>query len=130
MARKLKPRTRNGGSWTEARFWGFLRSGVRGISVRWRPIQKAKEDSRRSYSGPDKRRKWEYQCSGCGQWHAGKSVKVDHVVPCGSLRSWDDLAVFCERLFCEQDGLQVLCLSCHSRKNDSERRSEHGNQDR
>lgn len=33
---------------------------------------------------------------------------------CGSLKSWQDMAVFAERLFCEADKLRVLCEQCHT----------------
>ena len=108
-------RTRAGGEWTEAAFWGFLRSGLRNMSRRWPPIaRQAKCKARRSYCGPNKRQKWEYECSLCGRWKADKEVAVDHVTACGSLRSFEELATFAERLFCEPDGLRVVCHECHA----------------
>ena len=68
------------------------------------------------YTGPDKRRKWSYQCSQCKKLFKGTEVQVDHIEPCGSLKSFDDLAGFAERLFVETDGLQVLCSKCHKEK--------------
>jgi hypothetical protein len=116
------PRTRAGGEWTEAAFWGFLRSGLRGLSRRWPPIVRlAAKRVRRAYSGPNRRQKWEYLCADCGGWYPGKQVAVDHVVPAGSLKGWDDLAGFCERLFCEVDGLRVLCHECHQRRTNEAR---------
>jgi 5-methylcytosine-specific restriction endonuclease McrA len=41
---------------------------------------------------------------------------VDHVLPAGSLNCADDLPGFVERLFCEQDNLQILCTDCHNAK--------------
>ena len=118
MPRRAKtdrvPRTHAGGEWTSAAFFGFLRSGLRQLSRRWPPIaRQAMHAARRKYHGPNKRQKWEYLCAGCGEWHAGKAVHVDHVVPCGSLRSMDDVRGFVERLFVEADGLRVLCHDCH-----------------
>jgi hypothetical protein len=54
---------------------------------------------------------------------------VDHVIPAGSLRSWDDLPIFAERLFCERevDGvkrLQRLCDKCHTKKTKDDREKE------
>jgi len=47
----------------------------------------------------------------------GKEIQVDHVEPCGSLKTFEDLPGFVRRLFCEADGLQVLCkANCHRRK--------------
>lgn len=120
MSRRPKtervPRTRAGGEWTEAAFFGFLRSGLRRMSRRWPPVARlALERARVPYTGEDKRRKWSYRCDGCGRLHPGKHVQVDHVDPCGSLRCWDDLVPFAQRLFCEPEGLRVLCKTCHHR---------------
>lgn len=57
-----------------------------------------------------------YQCSSCLCDFPRKEVQVDHIVEAGSLRSFDDLPGFVERLFVEQEGLTVLCLGCHNIK--------------
>jgi hypothetical protein len=36
------------------------------------------------------------------------------------LNEFDDLPGFCERLFCEPDGLQVMCKPCHQCKTNAE----------
>jgi hypothetical protein len=54
-------------------------------------------------------------------WFQGKDVSVDHLIGAGSLKTFSDLAGFAERLFCEADGLQVLCKSCHQTKTNHER---------
>ena len=105
------PKPRAGGTWTEARYWQFVRSGLRQLSRRWPPRAAALKASRRKYVGPNKRQKWEHQCAECGGWFMAKHVQVDHIEPCGNLR--DDVAGFVARLFCEADGLRVLCHSCH-----------------
>ena len=105
-------RTRAGGEWTEAAFWGFIRSGLRRMSVRWPPRKQCELAARREYDGPIKRQKFEYQCAICGDWKPRKLMQVDHIKPCGQLLSWDDLPVFTQRLFCEADGLQMVCELC------------------
>ena len=45
-----------------------------------------------------------------------KNINVDHIIPAGSLNTSQDLPLFVERLFCEQDNLQVLCMTCHDKK--------------
>ena len=37
-------------------------------------------------------------------------------MPCGSLRSFDDVGGFVERLFCETDFLAVRCFRCHEER--------------
>ena len=111
------PRTRATQTWTEAAFWQFLRSGLRRMSMRWPPIARdAIQAARRPYVGPNKRQKWEFQCSQCGLWNMRKNVQVDHIEECGTLKSWQDFATFAERLFCEVDGLRVLCSVCHKER--------------
>lgn len=115
--RLVVPRTRAGGEWTEAEFWSFLRSGLREKSRRWPPlVRQVFGLARRKSQSENKRLKWEYQCKQCEQWFPRDQVEADHIVGCGSLRSFADLEGFARRLFCETDGLQVLCESCHRSK--------------
>lgn len=73
------------------------------------------------YSGPNKRQKWRYKCAQCDGWFMGKEIQVDHVVPAGKLQDYSDLPGFVERLFCEADGLRILCDGCHQIKTNAER---------
>lgn len=109
-------RTRNAGTMTESAFWSFIRSALRQKSRWWKPITQCKQKARRPYKGPNKRQKFEYQCKYCEQWFPEKRVNVDHITPAGTLRTAADLPGFVERLFCEIDGLQVLCSNCHDEK--------------
>ena len=109
-------KTRNGGTMTNAMFWSFIRSALRQKSRWWRPITQCKMASRRPYKGTNKRQKFEYQCNQCKNWFPDKETAVDHKIPAGSLNSGDDLKGFVERLFCEEEHLQVLCKTCHDTK--------------
>jgi hypothetical protein len=113
MARKLVPRTRANGTMTEAGYWGFIRGGLRQKWSRYPVRYHAMANASRKYKGTDKRRKQEYQCAKCKGWYMGKEVEVDHIIPCGSLKSYADLPGFVERLFCEIDGVRVVCKPCH-----------------
>ena len=125
-ARKTaKPRvvkTRNAGTMTESAFWSFIRSGLRQKSRWWKPITECKLKAKRAYKGPNKRQKFEYQCKSCKNWFPEKQINVDHICPAGSLNSAQDLPGFVERLFCEQDNLQVLCSECHNVKTQNEKK--------
>jgi len=121
MKKKRKPRVkvakpRNAGTMTESAFWSFIRSALRQKSRWWKPILQCKLAARRAYKGPNKRQKFEYQCATCKQWFQEKKINVDHIHPAGSLNCAADLPGFVERLFCEQDNLQVLCEKCHDIK--------------
>lgn len=110
------PKTRNAGTMTESAFWSFIRSALRNKSRWWKPITQCKMSSRRAYKGPNKRQKFEYQCNVCKGWFAEKHINIDHIYPAGSLNCANDLPGFVERLFCEQDNLQTICISCHDIK--------------
>lgn len=122
--RKLLPKPRNAGTMTESAFWGMIRSLFRKRSMYWKPIAIVKAKNRR-----DKPRdvigkhKFEYQCNECKGWFQDKEVQVDHFIEAGSLTCAEDLPGFVERLFCEEEGFQVLCHkrldgieSCHRKK--------------
>lgn len=59
---------------------------------------------------------WEAFCESCGVWRDQKdnAFQIDHKIPVGSFTGdWND---FIEKLFCSQDNLQRLCISCHLKK--------------
>lgn len=94
----------------------FLRSQLRRVSQRWKPIWQARLAARRKYTGSNKRQKYEYQCAACRGWFPVGKVQVDHIIPVGSLKTLGDLAGYAERLFCAGTNLQVLCSKCHRAK--------------
>ena len=116
IPRAKTPKIRNAGTMTESAFWSFIRSALRQKSRWWKPITECKLKAKRAYKGPNKRQKFEYQCASCQNWFAEKNINVDHISPAGSLNCAQDLPGFVERLFCEQDNLQVLCTACHDVK--------------
>jgi 5-methylcytosine-specific restriction endonuclease McrA len=111
---------RAGGRWSEARYFSFIRSALRKASMRWPVKQDVLNENRRAkqFEG---RHKFEYQCEACEEWKVGKEVAVDHINPAGSLKTYADLPGFVERLFCEADNLQLLCVDCHQAKTNKER---------
>lgn len=112
--RQLVPRTRGGGAYTEAAFWAFIRSGLRAKHSRWAPRYAALAAARRpSKSKTNARLKWEFKCAICNKWHAQKEVEVDHIIPCGSLKCYEDLPGFVERMFVEVEGYRICCKVCH-----------------
>ena len=110
--------------WSESQYWSLirtaLRSGMRFYPNKLKVLNKAK----RAYTGENKRQKFEYQCNHCKGWFKSNEVQVDHRTPAGSLLSYQDLPQFVERLYCSEDGLQVLCKQCHQIKTNKERNNE------
>ena len=113
------PKTRNNNTWSEARYRSFIRSTLRRASMRWGPINSVKKKA------------WvergKYLCAVCKQvvpltLNGKKNVFVDHIESVvdtqEGFQGWD---VFIERLFCEAEGLQVLCKSCHDKVTSEER---------
>ena len=124
-------KTRNGGNWTDARFATFIKSALRAASHKWGPRHRVRK---RSHIGRNL-----YVCSGYGRGphnvratvkhptRKGKrvnNVQVDHIIPVvdpiEGFVSWDE---YIKRMFCEEDGLQVLCHACHTRKTKDERKA-------
>lgn len=115
-------RTRNGGTITEAAYWGGLRSALRRHYRYWKPAIQALKQAERPSKSKNKRLKYEYQCAKCKQWFPRKDVQIDHVTPCGSLKGPDDIAGFLERLTPESpEAYQVLDKKCHKIKTQEER---------
>ena len=106
----------NSGQWSRACYFGFIRSGLRRMSVRWGPKNECLKDARLPYKGANKRRKWKYRCGKCGKWFASKEIRVHHKLECGALKCYDDLPGFVQRLFCEKAGFIAECISCHDKE--------------
>lgn len=136
MSRKTPPYP-NYPEWTTARFFGFLRSLLRQGFNKYPPKYKTlneaakilpvldKDNNHVRYKTGKQQGKLKYAkryiCASCGNDFMQKEVQVDHIVPAGQLKSFEDLASFAERLFCGADGLQVLCTGCHKVKTDKEK---------
>jgi hypothetical protein len=57
-----------------------------------------------------------YKCNLCKGTFRNKEIRIDHVepvVPVTGFTNWDD---YINRMFCESDGLQVVCMTCHDSK--------------
>lgn len=106
----------NNNTMSNSMFFGWLRSRLRRMSmIGWKPVSAVRKDAQVPYKGDNKRRKYSYICSECKKEVDGKSCAVHHKVPAGSLKSFEDLADFCRRLFVEKSGLILLCNSCHDK---------------
>ena len=114
---------RNGGQWTEARYHSFIKSGLRLLSRKW-PVKWGVLDDacvgRKVNASTGKMAK-HYTCDLCKGEFPAKDVEVDHinpVIPTSGFVSWDETI---ERMFCEKDGLRVLCKECHKKVTQEER---------
>ena len=122
----MKDKPRNNGEWTEARYHSFIKGALRSASVRWPPkhrVRRAAWIKRGVYKCAGyKRRAHQVPVSIEKNKKRINNVTVDHIVPIvdpnKGFESWDKVI---ERMFCEAEGLQVLCMSCHKAKTKDER---------
>lgn len=125
---------RNNGRWTEARFRSFIVSTLRGASWKWGPRNDVKKKAwvkRGVYKCAGYKRRG-HQVPGTLPPPEGKKRRinnalVDHIEPVvDPEKGFEDWTTYIERMFCETDGLQVLCHECHTRKTADERLRKRG----
>lgn len=118
--RRKVVRNRNGGTWSEARFFQAIRSALRGVFKFWVPAKEVLMAARVPWPGP-RGRKWGFVCERCQTLNLRDQVEIDHVQPAGACRSLAELADFIANLTPEHPAaFQVLCLDCHRQKTDKE----------
>ena len=108
---------------TESQYWSAIRSALRTGMRFWKPKLNVMNRAKRKYEGENKRQKFAYECEHCKGLFKATDVQVDHVQPAGTLLAYSDLPQFVERLYCGEDGLQVLCSECHRKKSNEERKT-------
>ena len=113
----------NGGEWTQARFNAFVKSSLRGASRRWPPKYQCLNEAfvRKDINPKSGRLAKLYKCNLCTGLFAAADVQVDHIdpiIPATGFTTWDDVI---NRMFCEADNLQVVCVTCHKSKTAEER---------
>ena len=123
MAKKITTiKSRNLGTLTESAYFSKIRSTLRNGFRWWLPMQQALKNASRKSQSSNKRLKFEYQCSHCKCWVARKDCEIDHKIPVGSLKCYDDIVPFIQRLTAEDvSSYSILCKPCHLIKTNSER---------
>lgn len=100
----------------------WIKRYVELLSYKWPPRTKALQKARRKSKLADKRVKWEYKCNHCNKWFKNKDIQVDHIIPKGRY-SQETFFIWLDRLFCETDGFQILCVPCHKKKSAKEHKT-------
>ena len=103
------------GTLSNAAFFGMIRSALRQKSRFYYSVKVCRERARIPYIGPSKRDKWRYVCEICEGVFPLKFTQVHHKIECGSLSSFEDLAGFTKRLFCDSKDLILICKDCHKK---------------
>lgn len=104
------------------RFNSFITSILRSGSRRWGPkyetLNAAKTEKRINPSSG--RLAQHFLCASCSKEFVATNVQVDHIIPIGFDKTWDE---FIHGLYCEAENLQVLCKECHSIKTKQEKKN-------
>lgn len=116
-------KTRCNNTWSDARFNSFIKSMLRRGSMRWLPKSLCKREARHyeKLSNEKGRLVFHSKCASCHKIYPETTCAVDHinsVVPASGFVSWDETIT---RMFCEVEGLQVLCSGCHAIKTEKEK---------
>ena len=119
--RQRVPRTHAGETWTKSRYFQFIRSALRQAFSRYPVKFQVKNAAKRTLKKKKGNQRYEYLCAECAGYFKGNEVDCDHIVQAGSLTTYEHLPGFVARLFCEADGLQILCKPCHKRKTKEDR---------
>lgn len=114
----MTKRTYNNGTWTKAKWTAWIKNILRRGSYRWPPRYEAIKAA--------KVERGVYMCRGYGRRAhrvRHKEIQIDHIVPViDPATGHTTFDKYINRLFCEADNLQILCLSCHKAKTKNERK--------
>ena len=122
----MKDKPRNNGEWTEARYNTFVKGALRSASIRWPPkfrVRKAAWIKRGVYKCAGyKKRAHQAPVTLKKNGKRVNNISVDHIIPIIDPKtgfvSWDSVIA---KMFCEAEGLQVLCQACHKNKTKAEK---------
>lgn len=102
---------------TQSAYFSWLRGGLRRMWARHPMSIKFKNSKCRPARPHDPisaRVKSVGECARCNKIFAKSHLEVDHMIPVGSLQSWDDVGPFVKRLLgCSSEHLRLVCKSCH-----------------
>jgi 5-methylcytosine-specific restriction endonuclease McrA len=98
---------------TKGAYFSWLRGNLRRVWMR-SPVSIRFKNSRCRPAPKKSRGKWVGDCAICQKEFLKSHLVVDHIVPAGSLRHWDDVGDFVRRLLGpSSDELRLLCKPCH-----------------
>jgi len=109
--------------WSKGRRSAFITSVLRAGSRRYPPKYETMNEACVGirHNAKTKRDGKHFLCQRCQGEFPSKDVVVDHIEPVihpeVGFVSWD---VFIERLYCDKENMQVLCVPCHKEKTKEE----------
>ena len=81
---------------------------------RWSPERRAALERARVCRGS-------YECELCGHRSGPKGVQVNHKEPVVGVEGFQGWDIYIERLFCDIDGLEIVCSGCHKKETEKQR---------
>ena len=110
----IQPWEHEGSIWkTKAAYFSWVRGQIRRSLWGRNPIKNYVKRLAAKPAPPGSRAKKVIECEFCHKDHAQSKIEVDHVVPAGSCRDWDDLGPFLRRMLDPSGGYRLLCKPCH-----------------
>lgn len=101
---------------TRASFFSWLRGQLRKIDNKSPVKNEWKYANRIRIKNPNKDSAHEYiwggVCENCKKEFKENDLHIDHIIPAGSLRDWDDVLPFMQRLLASKER-RFLCIPCH-----------------
>jgi len=114
MSSTIEPWEHEGSIWkSKSAYFSWIRGQIRRGLWSRNPI---KNYIKRQASKPaprGSRAKKVIQCEFCKVDHAQSKIEVDHIIPAGSLKDWEDVGPFMERMLHPSGGYRLLCKPCH-----------------
>lgn len=91
----------------------FVINVLRRAGYKWSPRWIAEKRSKLAHNT--------YYCESCGIISGKKGTQIDHRIPVvDPLVGFNGFDDYIDRLFCDSDNLQRLCISCHEEKSAGE----------
>ena len=123
VAKPRVARTRCSGTKTEAGLVSWVLSGLRRMTLRWKPrYDRMNECREKKPLGVNGREVWANTCEHCRKWFKTSDLAMDHIEPIGGMTKLEDAGRWLDKALVEVDGYQRLCKECHDKKTAEERK--------
>lgn len=110
----VEPWEHEGSIWkTKSAYFSWVRGQIRRGLWSRNPIKNYIKRQAAKPAPRNSRAKKVITCEFCQKDHAQSKIEVDHIIPAGSLKDWDDVGPFMERMLHPAGGYRLLCKPCH-----------------